>query len=71
MKNGICPKCNGEEVHLVANTKIEVAINVAREMSYLSYYVCTTCGYTELYVQDFTQLPAIVAQYRKVPVRKN
>jgi predicted nucleic-acid-binding Zn-ribbon protein len=66
MKDGICPKCEAKEVHVVSQTSVEVAINVGREMAYLGYYVCTNCGYTELYVLESEMLQQIAWKYRRI-----
>jgi hypothetical protein len=66
MKDGICLKCEAKEVHVVSQTSAEVAINVGREMAYLCYYVCTNCGYTELYVLESEMLQQIAWKYRRI-----
>jgi predicted nucleic-acid-binding Zn-ribbon protein len=65
MKNGICIKCEAKEVHVVTQTSVEVAINVETGMAYLRYYVCTNCGYTELYT-DSTMLQDVAWKYRRI-----
>jgi predicted nucleic-acid-binding Zn-ribbon protein len=66
MKDGICAKCEAKEVHVVSQTGVEIAINVGREMAYLNYYVCTNCGYTELFVRDSEMLQQIAWKYRRI-----
>lgn len=72
MKSGICSKCEAKEIHVVSNTAVEVGVNVSwRETAYLNYYICTNCGYTELFVHDMQLLPKIAEKYRKVHTYKN
>ena len=67
MKNGICPKCEAKEVHRVTNTASEVAIALSfLATAFLDYYVCTNCGYVEMFVKDKTMLPKIAEKYPKV-----
>ncbi len=67
MKSGVCPKCKANEIHVVSNTGIEVAIAIKwSNTAYLNYYVCANCGYVELFVRDEHQLPMIAEKYPKV-----
>ncbi len=67
MKEGICQKCEAKQVHLASNTAVEVAVALTwRESATLDYYVCTNCGYVELFVQDKTLLPKIAEKYPRV-----
>lgn len=67
MKDGACPKCGSNEIHVVSNTATEVAIAIKwSSTAYLTYYVCTECGYVELYVKDKHLLPRIAEKYPKV-----
>ncbi len=67
MKKGTCPKCGTKEVHVVSNTASEVAIAINfLNTAFLNYYVCTGCGYVELFVKDTENLPKIAAKYPKV-----
>lgn len=67
MTTGICPKCSGSEIRVVANTATEVAISIGwTATAFLNYYVCTDCGYVELYVQDEKLLPKLAEKYPKV-----
>jgi len=60
MKNGVCPKCDGCEIHVVSNTTSEVAISISwTATAFLNYYVCVGCGYVELFVQDKKLLPRL------------
>lgn len=67
MKDGICPKCNQKEVHFYLNTAAELSINLSFFGSAgLIYYICTNCGYLELFVEDKENLPKIAEKYPKV-----
>lgn len=69
MKNGICPKCNGKEVHLYKNTGAELAISVGfLGSASVVYYICTDCGYVELFVEDKSKLPKIAEKYPRVRI---
>jgi predicted nucleic-acid-binding Zn-ribbon protein len=66
VKDGICPKCEAKEVCVVPESSVEMAINVGREMAYMSYYICTNCGYAELFVRDAEMLQQIAWKYRRI-----
>jgi predicted nucleic-acid-binding Zn-ribbon protein len=67
MKSGICPKCEAKEVHLYTNLSAELSINVGfLSAANLNYYICTNCGYVELFVQEKSVLPKIAEKYPKV-----
>lgn len=67
MKNGICPKCEAREVHLYADAAIEMAVYLGYFKSAgLKYYICTQCGYVELFVENKEDLPRIAEKYPKV-----
>ena len=67
MKDGKCPKCGSNEVHAVSNTATEVAIAIKwSSTAYLNYYVCTECGFVELFVRDKHLWPKIAEKYPKV-----
>lgn len=67
MKSGVCTKCEGREVHVVEKTATEVAIGLGwTATAFLNYYVCTNCGYVELFVQDKKLLPKLAEKYPKV-----
>ena len=67
MKDGICPKCEAKEVRLVENTAWMFAIRLTfLQKAMLNYYVCTNCGYVELFVKGESLLPKIAEKYPKV-----
>ncbi|HVZ41955.1 MAG TPA: hypothetical protein VHI13_21935 [Candidatus Kapabacteria bacterium] len=63
MRNGICPKCASETVHLVEAYRLaDHNIPITRWNSAgLDYYVCVTCGFVESYVHDGKELAALAA----------
>ena len=72
MKNGICPKCEAKQVHMVTNTASEVAIALSfLSTAFLNYYVCTKCGYVEMFVREAAHLPKIAEKYPKVQTYKS
>ena len=67
MKNGVCSKCGANDVHLVPQTAVEVSIAISwMSTANIDYYVCTGCGYVELFVKDKPLLPKIAEKYPKV-----
>jgi len=67
MKDGICPKCESKEVHIYKNTAAELSIGLSFfGAAGLIYYICTDCGYVELFVEDREKLPRIAEKYPKV-----
>ncbi|HTX93320.1 MAG TPA: hypothetical protein VMC09_19040 [Anaerolineales bacterium] len=69
MKNGTCPKCNSTEVYRY-NGGLKAATGECHfEMGtwssknvLLNTYLCTQCGYTEMYVSDAEKdkIPALI-----------
>lgn len=67
MKDGICPKCAAREVHIFRGTGAELSIRLgAFSAAGVIYYICTACGYVELFVDDKEKLPRIAEKYPKV-----
>ena len=67
MKDGICPKCKAKEVHVVENTAWRFAVQIKfLQKAMLNYYICTSCGYVEFFVQEESVLPKIAEKYPKV-----
>jgi hypothetical protein len=66
MKDGICPKCEAKEVHVYSSsTEVSVKLSTFGSAG-LVYYICTNCGYVELFVEDKENLPRIAEKYPKV-----
>ena len=67
MRTGVCPKCDAREVHLVEKTPTELAIALGwTNTAFVNFYVCTKCGYLEVFVKDRKLLPNIAERYPKV-----
>lgn len=76
MKNGTCPKCNSTTVYtkrqgisFASDTYFYVRISserMSRSVSEVDHYICTTCGYVELYIEDKTKLEAVAKDWKKV-----
>lgn len=63
----VCSKCGVNDVHMVPQTAVEVSIAISwSSTASIDYYVCTACGYVELYVKDNALLPKIAEKYPKV-----
>ncbi len=66
-EKSICSKCGANDVHLINQTAVEVSIAISwSKTANLDYYVCTACGYVELYVKDKALLPSIAEKYQIV-----
>lgn len=65
MRNGICPKCGGTEIWLVAPVSDQVGdTGPAFEQD---VYVCTACKFVEIYARDLEKLrPSATAVERSV-----
>jgi predicted nucleic-acid-binding Zn-ribbon protein len=70
MRIGQCPKCSASTIYtkrngIAAESSIAVAFGL---FSYAEFdiYICTSCGYTELYIADKRDLLKIAEQWRKV-----
>jgi predicted nucleic-acid-binding Zn-ribbon protein len=74
MRSGVCPKCREESVYEKENgfmlgtssfglrVRIGFWMPAATQMSYL----CTKCGYLELYVRDRQKLKTVEEKWVKV-----
>ena len=67
MKGGICPKCAAIELHPYQASPFEFSVALGFfDSASVVYYICTNCGYVELFVEDKTKLPRIAEKYPKV-----
>ena len=67
MKDGICTKCETKEVHIYTNTGTEQSISISMfNSAAVMYYICTNCGYIELFVEDKRKLSKIAEKYPKI-----
>ena len=76
MKNGICPRCNSQTVHVrqdgilaLANFSVDTGGFITTGCTTLAF-VCTTCGYFEVYIHDGKKLQEVAQKWDKVPVQK-
>lgn len=77
MKSGVCPKCQQATVHLrdkgfqigehVHGLMIRTSM-IVRPSSYDSY-LCTACGYAEVYVTDQAKLAEVAQAWPRVEPR--
>jgi predicted nucleic-acid-binding Zn-ribbon protein len=66
MQDGRCIKCEADEVRIVQtlrNPSIETRLISLGALTRL--YVCTRCGYVEMYVDDPAELPKIAKSWPK------
>ncbi len=67
MKDGICPKCEAKDVHVSNGTSVEVSVRLgAFSSASVLYYICTACGYVEMFIENKADLPRIAEKYPKV-----
>jgi hypothetical protein len=76
MKDGKCPKCNSATVYtkrqgisFASDTYFYVRISserMSRSVSDVDHYICTTCGYLEIYIEDNAKLEAVAKDWKKV-----
>jgi predicted nucleic-acid-binding Zn-ribbon protein len=68
MTGGICLKCGASSIHEVdTRGYADAGIPITSWRSAgLVYYICTVCGYTEIYVTDEKDREAIVEKKRLI-----
>jgi len=73
MKSGKCPKCGSTNVHYKRgglgfsnSSSIYVYLPQSQPTSPMEY-VCTSCGYTEIYIVEAARLAEIDKAWPKVP----
>lgn len=60
MKNSkVCLKCNSEELKVISALPVQVYKGVLPHHLSPSYYVCTECGYTEVWMDSKEELEYI------------
>jgi hypothetical protein len=70
MKDGICAKCGAREVHVVDGSRTEISIPLGFvSKAFANLYVCTACGYVEMFVEDAADLPKIAERWPKAGER--
>lgn len=67
MKDGRCPKCGARDVRVVDGNRFEPGIPLGgfSAGAFLNAYVCVSCGYVEMYVEDAEDLPKIASRWPK------
>jgi hypothetical protein len=66
MRNGICPKCQGQEIYQVSPGGAQGTIGLGMFDSVpLTYLICTTCGYTESHILALSLLPKVKKHGRR------
>jgi len=61
MKTGICPKCKSPTVYkkkLTSSLRSQMRFSLLT-IRFLDDYICVTCGYSESYLQDLTDVGEI------------
>jgi RNase P subunit RPR2 len=67
MKDGICPKCAAREIHVYNGSGVEMGIRLGTfKSATVVNYICTNCGFVELFVENQEDLPRIAEKYPKV-----
>lgn len=71
MKSGKCPKCDHNQIHIKQTSNIHFTFPISMFKSvHPIVYVCTKCGYTELYT-DSKDLGKIREKWKQInPLRK-
>ena len=76
MKDGKCPKCNSATIYYKrqgigfgSDDYFYVRISserMSRSLKEVDHYVCTSCGYVEMYLEDKAKLEAVAKDWKKV-----
>lgn len=76
MKDGKCPRCKSETVYtkrrgMSFGSSGGVYIYISSEWATkpttdVDHYICVTCGYVEVYVEDKARLAAVAKDWKKV-----
>lgn len=69
MKDGKCPKCKSSTVYtkrqgvsFASDNFFYVSISserMSRSLKEVDHFICTTCGYLEMYIEDQAKLEAV------------
>ena len=75
MKDGKCPKCNSKTVFkkrmgvsFSSSSGFYVTISkdwATKSIKDVDHYLCTTCGYLEMYVEDKAKLEQVAKDWTK------
>ena len=67
MKDGICPKCESEEIYKDKSERHGIVIWIqALAVHPTNLYVCADCGYLEFYAQTGFDLQQVKEKFTKV-----
>lgn len=67
MKDGICPKCNTEEVYFDNSGKHGIDLKISCTYVHLTHlYICADCGFMEFYTQTGFDFQKVKERYQKV-----
>jgi hypothetical protein len=74
MKNGVCPKCSGEEIYHIpgswyASEEIALGDGMVSKSAIPGKYVCATCGYLEYYLEDESSMRTVRKNWTRVSPR--
>ncbi|MGE3802563.1 MAG: zinc ribbon domain-containing protein [Candidatus Kapaibacterium sp.] len=63
--SGECPKCKSKEISVVVGAYAGITVKLGNWSSgaFTNLYICTTCGYIEIYVEDNADLPKIAERW--------
>jgi len=67
MTNGECPKCGSHEVYAINGFGHQANLWIGFwHVAYLTYLVCTKCGYVESYIFEKSDLKKIAQKGQRV-----
>lgn len=67
MKDGICPKCNSEEVYFDGTGRHGIDLKISYSYVHGTHlYICADCGYIEFYAQTGFDLQKVKEKYQRV-----
>jgi predicted nucleic-acid-binding Zn-ribbon protein len=70
MTNGECPKCGSKDVYATGSLGHQAGLMISFwHVTYLTYLVCTKCGYVESYIFDKNDLKEIAKKGERVTTK--
>lgn len=67
MKNGVCPKCGGTDIHRALHADanhIRPAEGNSSTVTYTTHYVCRACGFVEEWIKP-EELPLLRQNFKQ------
>ncbi len=58
-----CIKCNSEKIKLVKALPVQIQKGLIPKLINPKYYICTDCGYTEIWIESEEELKYIENNY--------